>query len=637
MRIGLLGGLALFVFGVLLLRLWALQVLSGDGYLRTAQDNQLRTIRLEAPRGAILDRRGRVIVTNKAGTLVRIWPSDLPKRGAYDELARLSRVLGVPLSRTTRDIEKRHGDPVTPVVVKANVDDHERDYLLEHRRDFSGVDVHEAYLRQYPHGMLSAQLVGFVGEISRQQLERRAKGGFRPGDRIGQTGLEAAYDAYLRGAPGEAQLRVDSHGKARSDVRVTRAFQPGKAVRTTIDLDLQHAAERALQRWTTAARTQDCHGCWASNGGAIVALDPRDGGVLALASLPTYNPALYTGRVDPRKLHRAGLLNDATARRLNYPGLDRATQGVYPAGSTWKPVTALAAMQEHLISPYTPIDCTPDYLIEGQLFKNWTPYVPGPITLPSALEQSCDTYFYRVGMMFYRLPPERGHPLQRWAARFGFGQPTGIELRPEARGLLPTPEWRERAFRDPVDKLWKPGDSIQLAIGQKDLEVTPLQMARFYALIANGGKLVTPHLGLDVERPGKAGSRATVLRRLPPPEPKPTGVDPAALAVVRQGLYEATHGVTGTATSVFGSFPVKIAGKTGTAEKAVRLPGWRTADLVDQSWWCGYGPADDPTLVVCALIENGGHGGTAAAPAALDVFARYFGIKAQYQLPSSSD
>ena len=204
---------------------------------------------------------------------------------------------------------------------------------------------------------------------------------------------------------------------------------------------------------------------------------------------------------------------------------------------------------------------------------------------------------------------------------------------------MPTPEWREATYTNEIDKLWKPGDSIQLTIGQKDIAVTPLQLARFYALIANGGRLVTPHLGADVEQPADRTKGApTVLRRLMPPHPQPTGVDPEALSVVQQGLLLATHGANGTATSVFGNFPVDIAGKTGTAEKAVVLPGWSTAALVDQSWWCGYGPVDEPELVVCAIVENGGHGGSVAAPAALNVFQEYFGIKGTFgEVPELTD
>jgi penicillin-binding protein 2 len=263
------------------------------------------------------------------------------------------------------------------------------------------------------------------------------------------------------------------------------------------------------------------------------------------------------------------------------------------------------------------------------VFNNWDPYVNTAMTLPTALERSCDTYFYEIGRLFYRLPPDRGHPFQAWASRLGFGQRTGIDIGPESSGLLPTPEWREATFKTELDRSWKPGDSIQLAIGQKDLLVTPIQMARFYALIANGGKLVTPYLVHQVEQPGDRRSVPVVRRRLGPKPALRSGVDPQALDVVRQGLFAATHAPYGTSTPVFSSFPIPIAGKTGTAEKVVRLPGF--LGLRDQAWWCGYGPTDNPELVVCVVIENGGQGGEAAAPAALRVFERYFGVHSRGQ------
>jgi penicillin-binding protein 2 len=374
------------------------------------------------------------------------------------------------------------------------------------------------------------------------------------------------------------------------------------------------------------ARDSNCYGCWDANGGAIVALDPHDGSVLALASAPTYNPGVYSGRVTTKALADEGL-TPQTAREKNYPALNRALVAGYPPGSTFKPVTALAAMQQHLVSPYSPEPCTGSYTSPHdrahQVFKNWDPYVNEAIDLPTALAMSCDTYFYRLGDAFYGLPPGVGHPLQAWASSFGFGRRTGIDVGPEYGGLLPTPEWRQKTFKTEIDKLWKPGDSIQLAIGQKDLLVTPLQMARFYALIANGGKLVTPHLLLDVEQSVTGGAAPHPAA----PAPQQIGVTPAALDIVRRGLLEATHASFGTSTAVFGNFPVQIAGKTGTAEKAVD-PGDGIARLFNQSWWCGYGPYDKPSIVVCALIENGGHGGTAAAPTALRVFEEFFKKKA---------
>jgi penicillin-binding protein 2 len=265
------------------------------------------------------------------------------------------------------------------------------------------------------------------------------------------------------------------------------------------------------------------------------------------------------------------------------------------------------------------------------------------MTLPTALAKSCDTYFYQVGYRFYGMPSDRGPRLQAWASRFGFGQKTGIDLGSERSGLLPTPDWRKKTYTkktDPghwaIDSLWKPGDSIQLAIGQKDLLVTPMQMARFYAMIANGGKLVTPHLLQDVEQPSSNGTPGRAVPSTPPPAPEPTNVDAQALAVVREGLYQATHYSFGTSASIFGSFPISISGKTGTAEKSID-PGDGYPRLFNQSWWCGYGPSDSPDLVVCALIENGGHGGDAAAPAALKVFESFFGKQATLTGPIHSD
>jgi penicillin-binding protein 2 len=614
--------LALVVFAVLFLRLWALQVLSGDQYLQAARNNQLRAVRLHAPRGVIRDRKGRVLVRNRPGVAIQIWPADLPdtwpERRA--QLRRLARVLGVPVRRIFEAINRRKGDPLTPVTVKESARQDQIFFLAEHQAEFPGVESRPTYLREYPFGGLAAQVLGHVGEISLEQLKVRRGRGYRAGDKIGQAGVEAAYDVYLRGRPGEARMRVDSLGHPQSDLIPTVQRRPGYSLRLTLDIELQRAAERALEHGIALAHEE---GEWAANGGAIVALDPRDGAILALASNPTFHPGIYVGRVEPRVLRR--LVEDDAAKEANYPALNRALEGVYPPGSTFKPVTALAALEEHLIQPYSPLACTGSYLAYRQYFDNWDPYVNEAMTLPTALERSCDTYFYELGNQFYSLPPERGHPFQAWASRFGFGQRTGVDLGPESSGLLPTPEWRRANFTG-FDRSWRPGFSIQLAIGQGDLLVTPLQMARFYALIANGGRLVTPHLAEAVEQPGDSRSRALVKRRFAPEPALRTGVDPSALDVVRQGLYAATHGPYGTSSPIFSSFPVPIAGKTGTAEKVVELPGF--VGLRDQSWWCGYGPAgagDNPEIVVCAVIENGGHGGTAAAPAALDVFEEYFG------------
>ena len=628
-RVAILGVVVLAVFGVLLLRLWALQVLSGSHYLRAAQNNQLRTIRVQAPRGPIVDRNGHVLVTNVPGISIRIWPTDLPKDGRYDELQRLAKLVRVPFPEIVSDLRKHAFDPLAPVTIKESAREPEVAYLSEHWQDFRGVDVERTSLRRYPYGSLAAQVLGSVGEVTKQQLA--SKGGYHPGDMAGQSGIESEYDKYLRGEAGVIHLRVDSLGRTRSAPSPPTEPQPGYEIRLTLDAGLQRASEQALTYGINAARL---NGHWAADGGAIVALDPRNGAILALASNPTYNPSLLVGRHPRRQL--APLLNEKAAERANFPAIDRALTGTYPPGSTFKPVTALAAMEEHLISPYDTLWCTGKITIAKQPFKNWDPNIAAPLTMPVALARSCDTYFYQLGYRFWKLPPERKQPLQDWARRFGFGRPTGVDLAGEASGLLPTIAWRHATYtkqKDPccwqIDRLWKPGDSVQLAIGQKDLAVTPIQMARFYALIANGGQLVTPHIALDVEQAGDSVSPPIVRRPFAPPPPQRIQLDPTALSTVKLGLLEATHESFGTSNAIFGTFPIPIAGKTGTAEKHVTLPGF--SGMMDQSWWCGYGPADNPTIVVCALIENGGHGGDAAAPAALKVFEQYFGVKAAGQ------
>jgi penicillin-binding protein 2 len=625
LRVAIMGAIAVALLAVLFLRLWALQVLSGDRYLAQANENRVRTVRIDAPRGSIVDRNGRVLVRNVVGTSIELWPADLP-RGHEARLAvlrNLAHVTGVPVRELQARIRERAGDPVTPVVVRRGIHPDQLSYIKEHQSEFPGVLLADSYLRKYPWRSLAAHVLGHVGEISPEELRRMRSRGYRLGDIIGQAGVEAHYDEYLRGRDGSAQLTVDSRGRPIGGARDIVMPQSGNTLRLTIDMKLQRAAEQGIRRGIEAARENDA---WAADGGAIVALDPRDGAVLAMASYPSFNPSVYVSR-DPKKLAR--LHDPESAQEENFPLLNRGLEVTYPPGSTWKPVTALAAMQEHVLEPYTSLPCTGSYEAYGQTFRNWTPNVNQWMELPTALAFSCDTYFYKLGLDFFHLPADRGHPMQQWASRFGFGAPTGIDLGPESGGLVPTPEWRRTAFAGSEyteeDRIWKPGYSIQLSIGQGDLLTTPLQMARFYALVANGGQLVTPYVAQDVERPSSDPRVPELLQRLGGAPPTPSGVDREALEIVRDGLYAATHASIGTSSGVFGQFPRDIAGKTGTAEKLIKLPGNEYATYLDQAWWCGYGPTEAPTIVVCAVIENGGHGGTAAAPAALSVFEAYFG------------
>lgn len=633
LRVGVIGAVVLAAFAVLFVRLWSLQVLSGERYLGQAQSNQVRTIRLDAPRGPILDRNGRVIVDNTPGTAVKLWVGDLPAKRRFAVVKRLAAVLSLDAKALAKEVEQRiETDPLTPLTVKTAVHEEQVAYLAEHQVDFPGVRIQHTYLRDYRFGQLGAQVLGFVGEISADDLEAKQKEGlgdrYRPGDEIGQSGVERAFDSFVRGIAGEAQMRVDSVGNQQGPAQMSTQPTAGQALRLTIDIDLQRAAERALADSIALAKSKES---WFANGGALVALDPATGAVLAMASSPTYDPSIWVGRKSTKKL--APLLDAEVAKKENYPSLNRVTQVEYPPGSVWKPVTALAAMQEHLLAPYESIPCPPfaTYGRDKQKFRNWDPFVNHSMQLGEAMARSCDTYFYEVGNRFYEGGDAGRVRMQQWAAKFGFGSTTGLDIGNEADGLLPTPAWRKKTFSSDWDKAWNPGDSLQLAIGQKDVTVTPLQMARFYAMIANGGKLVTPYLVEQAEVPRGNGQASIVKRRFTPDPPRATGVDPAALQIIRDSLFKATHLDYGTSSGTFGAYPISISGKTGTAEKVVNIEGYPAGHLEDQAWWCGYGPSgvgEVAGIVVCAVVENGGHGGEVAAPAAMRVFEKYFKVKA---------
>ncbi len=327
MRVAILGGIALIAFGVLFLRLWSLQILSPEKYETAALENQLRRDLIEAPRGTIVDRNGRALVRNVVSTAVVLWPANLPPGAGRDtEVRELAKILDVPFWKLRRQIRSHQSDPLTPVTLKVSVSPEVIAYLEEHKSELPGVDLKQTYLRSYPAESLLAQVLGYVNEISAEQLKRMRKEGYVLGDRIGQSGVEAAFDTYLRGTAGIAELRVDSLGRPKSELTLTRAPKPGDNIRLTIDVSLQRAAERALQYGIARAHAD---GEWAANGGSIVALDPNTGDVLAMASNPTFRPSVYTGR-DDEKLKP--LLDAETARRENYPGLNRGHRCDLSAG-----------------------------------------------------------------------------------------------------------------------------------------------------------------------------------------------------------------------------------------------------------------------------------------------------------------
>jgi penicillin-binding protein 2 len=386
----------------------------------------------------------------------------------------------------------------------------------------------------------------------------------------------------------------------------------GFNLRLTIDTATQRALEKAL-RW-------GIHSVGTAESGAMVAINVHTGAIVGMASDPNFDPNWFTTRLTKAvRGHRKWMKTSPLK-----PAINKAIADQYAAGSTFKPFTAVAAMQENLVSASTLLLCNGKRTYAGTTFRNWDLYAHEYMNVSTALTKSCDTYFYQLGDKIYQLSKQYGHPLQRWAGRFGFGKRTGIDLPFEIPGLLPDQQTKLAYYKqgwvrksDPTwraDQIWHPGDQINLSIGQGDLAITPLQLAVAYAAIANGGTIVTPHVVQDVERPGR-----TPITFNHPTHPVP-GLDPGVLTAIRQGLEGTTHDVEGTAYQVFGDFAVNVAGKTGTAQ-VFASDGH---ELPDNALFASYAPADNPQIAVVAIIKGGGHGGSVAAPAVMRFYADYF-------------
>src|SRR5919202_4818724 len=489
LRVAVMAGIALAMFGIVFFRLWYLQVLSGDKYLTQANDNRVRDIVVPAPRGDVTDRNGTVLVDNRISIAVQIEPQKLPPPGPRraDLYRRLGRVVGMSPAKIAREVvRQRKVLPYATITVKQDVPPTVRDYVLERQNQFPAVVVQKVYLRRYPHRELGAQLFGTVGEISPKELKMARFRGVHQGTVVGQGGLEWTYDRWLRGVPGATRVQVDALGRPKGELSIQEPKQ-GKQLKLSVDFDLERAGQQAMSEAAGIPITNGEQ----NRGGAFVALDPRNGQVLGMGSYPSFDPNLF-----------AKPLKESTFKKLNSvetgaPLVDRVIDGLYPTGSTMKPITSVAALQSGVITPDTYIDDPGSVQIGNIVFHNSGGAAQGTISLPTALQVSSDVFFYIMGA---RLESEPGHPLQKWAHRLGLGRPTGIDLPGEADGLIPSPAWRNRLFRRKLtDRPWSIGDNVNFAVGDGELQATPLQMAVAYSAIANGGRVVTPHLGLRVE------------------------------------------------------------------------------------------------------------------------------------------
>ena len=591
-RVAVIGGVALVMFALIFFRLWYLQVLSGDKYEAQAQNNRVREIKVQAPRGEIVDRHGQPLVENRNSLSVKVTPDKLPEEVGQREQVyrRLAKLLQLKPRRLEKRIEgELKALPFSKPTVKQDVPQELVAYVLERQSEFPGVEPEREFLREYPHGPVGAHLFGQVGEVNEDQLKDQRYNGVEMGDRVGQAGIEAEYDRFLRGRNGAARVEVDALGNLTNTLRRHQPIQ-GKQLRLSLDLDVQRVAQQALAGGTGR--------------GAFAVMDVNNGEVLALGSQPSFDPNIFTKPITQKRL------DALSSDELGKPLFNRAIQGGYPTGSTFKLITATAALESGHITPDTVLNDPGSLTVGGVTFENAGKVAHGALALRQALTVSSDVFFYQLGQYMN----EKGMPLQKWARQLGIGRKTGIDLPAEEPGRLPTPRWRDRWYKQGLtDRPWSVGDNINLSVGQGDLLSNPLQMAVAYASIANGGRVLRPRLGLRIE-----DASGQALQQLDAPTARRLKISKANRDAILEGLHGAANGPGGTSTPVFEGFPVPIAGKTGTAEHVGKA---------DQSWYVALAPYPNPKYVVAVTDEAGGFGADTAAPMARRILAELLDVK----------
>lgn len=618
-RVELLGVLACVLFAVVVFRLWYLQVLTGRQNVAIANANVDRKIAIPAPRGLILASNGQVLAGVRASAVAAIVCDELPAGAARRAL--LYRQLGAALALPVKQIAQAVTpcDSYAPVTIEADIPSSALIYLAEHKTEFPGVIEEQTEVRNYPYKTLAAQVLGYVGELNAQELANANFRGVPSGNIVGQDGLEYEYDRYLRGADGVERVQVDASGQPTGKTSAT-APTPGDDLKTSLDFGLEQEGMKALTEGMKLAHLNGYPGIAAS----FVALDPRNGRVLAMGSQPSYNPNVLSQPFISTSEYAAQEAGDAF--------INRATSSGYPTGSTFKPIAALAGLASGLITPSSLLGGTGAggcLSVSGQAFCNSGDTDFGANDLETALEVSEDTYFYELG----ELANAHGDVIQHVATMLGLGTTDGIDLPNVITGDVPDAAWvqeQDAAYRRMYCRRgqhnpycpsgpyqpWTVGQDVQLATGQGYLEATPLQMAVAYSALANGGKVVTPHIGLQIDSPS-----GQLLQTLPAPAPRaiPTAYD-AYIPTILAGLHLAAQGARGTSDDVFGNFSRTVYGKTGTAQTVTGDP------RDDQSWYVAYAPDAKRPIVVAVTVEQGGFGDQAAAPAARMILAKWFGL-----------
>ncbi len=555
---------------VLIVQFWNLQVVRAQHFRQLAENNRSRLVTLAAPRGALLDRQGRVLVGNRPAFNIVLT---IERNENVDRIVtRLAKTLNVGEAVLRERVARRQ--PYRPLVVKTDATLADVAALEARRLELPEVSVEVVPLRSYPLASAAAHALGRVGEITERQLQLPEYKAIPAGSLVGQAGVEYRYNNQLMGKDGFRRVIVDSRGLERSEAE-RRAPEDGPSLTLTLDEGLQAAMERAF----------------AGRAGSAVALDPRTGEILAMTSTPGYDPNRFTTGIEPALW--ASLASDPQT-----PLINRVIQGSYSPGSTFKIIAATAALEEGVITPETTFFCPGQLSIYGTVFHCMSAH--GTLALRDAIARSCNVYFFNVGV---RLEIQR---LAKWAKKMGLGAPTGVDLPHELSGIMPSPEWKQRLFHVP----WYAGETVSVAIGQGQVSATPLQMARVVSVIANGGKLVQPHL----------------VKGAPGMEPIDLGIRPETIAAVKAGMVGVVEGGTGARARLAG---IAVAGKTGSAQVVAKARLEKTPNALEiqpHGWFLCFAPAEAPTIALAVLVEHGRSGGGSAAPVAHELLSEWFGL-----------
>jgi penicillin-binding protein 2 len=585
-RINQLAVIVILLFLVLIARLWYLQIALGSELLLQSEANRIKLLRLRAPRGTIYDRKGRILATSRPQFVVMAIPEKV--KANKEAMETLCEVLNLAPSDLEAIINKERPRPGSPVRVKADANLETVARIGELRMKLPGVSVELDQLRYYPDGPAFAHVMGKLGEINKQQLDeaKRQKKHYRPGDYVGQSGIEKQYEDELHGIDGGKQIEVNAFGRV---VRVLgeKPSVTGKALRLNIDRDLQVAAERAMGNQV----------------GGVAAIDPQTGAVLALVSKPDYDPNVFVKKVSP-----ADWLKISTHK--GKPLQNRAVQNVYPPGSTFKPIMAIAGLKYKMCDVNTTVNCTGGFRF-GRTFRDWR--VHGRTDFMKAIAMSCDVWFYTLG---HKLEIDR---IASVATQFGLGHATGIDLPGEGRsdgtlGTMPSTAWKRKRYGE----RWWPGETISCAIGQGYIQASPLQMAVACAAVANGGKVMKPWILKEVLSP--SGSK--VLKSTEPQVVRIVDAPPEAFKLVQQAMRQTVTSGTGKAVDIPG---IAVAGKTGSAENPGPAHGW----------FICFAPLENPKIAIACIVEHGRHGATSAAPVCRAILDVFFGKKKPEEIGSN--